>query len=150
VSSPLKKTLNKVKASVAEREGPVRADQDTVPFEDAIRAYWQRGMVVDECGQPGAGTAVDPLPSRRELRTEQAMLPRDAFFARTETVKPKDAVGRVSAELVTPYPPGVPAIAYGEVYTDAVVGYLEEIVANGAYVEGAADASLGTLRVVAE
>jgi arginine decarboxylase len=77
------------------------------------------------------------------------MLPRDAFFATTESVKPKDAAGRVSAEYVTPYPPGIPAVAPGELITDAIVGYLEEIVANGAFVEGAADPSLGSFRVVA-
>jgi arginine decarboxylase len=104
--------------------------------------------LVDERGEPGSGTDVAPLPSRRELRTEQAMLPRDAFFAKTELVKPTDAVGRVSAELVTPYPPGIPAVAPGEIYNEAIVDYLEEIVANGAFVEGAADQALGKLRVI--
>jgi arginine/lysine/ornithine decarboxylase len=77
------------------------------------------------------------------------MLPRDAFFAATETVKPKKAAGRISAELITPYPPGIPAIAPGERLTEEIVGYLEEIVANGAFVEGASDPSLQELRVVA-
>src|SRR4051812_8822107 len=72
--------------------------------------------LVHERGDPGGGTDVSPLPSRPDLRTEQAMLPREAFFAETELVKPRDAVGRVSAELVTPYPPGIPAVAPGEVY----------------------------------
>jgi arginine/lysine/ornithine decarboxylase len=89
------------------------------------------------------------LPSRRELRTEQALSPRDAFFARTETVKRNEAAGRVSAELVTPYPPGIPAVAPGELYNEATVDYLEEIVAVGGFVEGASDQSLETLRVVA-
>jgi arginine/lysine/ornithine decarboxylase len=105
--------------------------------------------LVDECGSSGEGTGVGPLPSREELRTEQAMLPRDAFFADAEPVKPREAVGRVSAELVTPYPPGIPAIAPGEAYTEAVVHYLEEVVAVGGFVEGAADSSLDRLRVVA-
>lgn len=105
--------------------------------------------LVHQRGQDPEQFKVRPLPSRRELRTEQAMLPRDAFFARTETVKPKHAVGRVSAELVTPYPPGIPAVAPGEVYSEAIVDYLEEIVAVGGFVEGAADQSLDTLRVVA-
>jgi len=77
------------------------------------------------------------------------MLPRDAFFAATENVRPKEAIGRVSAELVTPYPPGIPAIAPGELVTAALVDYLQEIVANGAFLEGAADTSLQKLRVVA-
>jgi len=105
--------------------------------------------LVDEHGDPSASTDVAPLPSRPELRTEQAMLPRDAFFAQTEHVKPRDAIGRVSAELVTPYPPGIPAVAPGEVYNEAIVDYLEEVVANGAFVEGAADQALDKLRVVA-
>src|SRR4051794_41154390 len=106
-----------------------------------------RDLVDAEGGS--AGTDVSPLPSRPALRTEQAMLPRDAFFAPTETVKPKQAAGRISAELITPYPPGIPAIAPGERLTDEIVGYLEEIVANGAFVEGASDPSLQELRVVA-
>jgi arginine decarboxylase len=116
--------------------------------EDVDRLVRALRDLVDERGSDD-GTPVRPLPSRRELRTEQAMLPRDAFFATTESVKPKDAAGRVSAEYVTPYPPGIPAVAPGELITDAIVGYLEEIVANGAFVEGAADPSLGSFRVVA-
>jgi arginine/lysine/ornithine decarboxylase len=105
--------------------------------------------LVREEGRPGESTGVGPLPSRPQIRSEQAMTPRDAFFAKTEMVKPKEAVGRVSAEWVTPYPPGIPAVGAGEAYTEANVGYLEEIAAAGGFVEGAADPSLDTLRVVA-
>jgi arginine/lysine/ornithine decarboxylase len=106
--------------------------------------------LVDERGDPGAPTPVKALPRGPELRTDQAMLPRDAFYATVEMVRPRDAVGRISAELITPYPPGIPAVAPGEVYNDAVVSYLQETVANGAFVEGAVDTTLGQLRVVAE
>src|SRR3954465_3281313 len=71
--------------------------------------------LVRERGNPGGSLPVAPLPTAAELRTEQAMLPRDAFFAASENVRPKQAIGRVSAELITPYPPGIPAIAPGEV-----------------------------------
>jgi arginine decarboxylase len=54
----------------------------------------------------------------------------------------------VSAEWVTPYPPGIPAVAAGEVYTDAAVDYLQEVVAAGGFVEGTADPALSKLRVV--
>jgi arginine/lysine/ornithine decarboxylase len=105
--------------------------------------------LVDERGDPGSGADVRPLPTRAELRTDQAMIPREAFFAPTENVKAKQVTGRVSAELVTPYPPGIPVAAPGEVYNDAIIYYLEEVVAAGGFVEGAADQSLDTLRVVA-
>jgi arginine decarboxylase len=117
--------------------------------EEAERLVSALRDLVDDQGDPGAGTEVRPLPSRRDLRSEQRMLPRDAFFASVETVKPGEAVGRVSAELITPYPPGIPAVAPGEVFNEANVGYLEEIVANGGFVEGATDPSLKQLRVVA-
>jgi arginine/lysine/ornithine decarboxylase len=67
----------------------------------------------------------------------------------TEAVKPKAAVGRVSAELVTPYPPGIPAVAPGEIITDTIVEYLEAFVAAGGFVEGASDETLDRFRVVA-
>ena len=104
--------------------------------------------LVDAKGEPGSDARLD-LPTREELRTDQAMTPRDAFFARTEQVKPKDAAGRISAELVTPYPPGIPAVVPGERYTDAILDYLERVVIAGGYVEGAADPALDRLRVVA-
>jgi arginine/lysine/ornithine decarboxylase len=103
--------------------------------------------LVDERGEPGSGTGVRALPSRRERRTEQAVLPRDAFFAPTDLVSARKASGRVSAELVTPYPPGIPAIAPGETYTEAIIDYLQEVVAADGFVEGAADQSLSKLRV---
>jgi len=105
-----------------------------------------RGLVDAHAANDG-GSPVRKLPSRSELRTEQAMLPREAFFAAAETVAADRALGRVSAELVTPYPPGIPTVVPGEVYTEATVSYLQELVANGAFVEGATDPTLGQLRV---
>jgi arginine/lysine/ornithine decarboxylase len=105
--------------------------------------------LVEERGDPGSDTDVRPLPTRSELRTEQVMTPREAFFAGTENVDARDAIGRVSAELVTPYPPGIPVAAPGEVYNEAMIYYLEEVVAAGGFVEGAVDQSLDELRVVA-
>jgi arginine/lysine/ornithine decarboxylase len=108
-----------------------------------------RGLVDAHRGGNGRPSGLDRLPSRPELRTVQAMLPRDAFFARAENVKAKDAEGRICAELVTPYPPGIPVLAPGEEITEPILRYLEEIVAAGAFVEGASDQSLDTFRVVA-
>jgi arginine decarboxylase len=83
------------------------------------------------------------------LVTEQAMTPRDAFFAASEMVAPRDAVGRVNADIVTPYPPGIPVLAPGEVITEPIVEHLEHVVALGGFVEGATDQALDRLRVVA-
>ena len=116
--------------------------------EEHVERFVRALRAVVDAEAKERGTEVPQLPSRDELRTEQAMRPRDAFFADTEAVSPSKAVGRVSAEFVTPYPPGIPAIAPGEVITQPVVDYLTALSGIGAFFEGAADQSLSTLRVV--
>jgi len=90
------------------------------------------------------------LPSPRGLELDTVMRPRDAFFAEVEQVPFADAVDRVAAEMVSPYPPGVPVIAPGERVTSEVVEYLATAVAAGALIPEAADPELKTLRVVAD
>jgi lysine decarboxylase len=58
-------------------------------------------------------------------------------------------VGRISAELVAPYPPGVPVLAPGEVVTEQVVAALQSARAAGVRIAYAADPQLSTLDVVA-
>ncbi|MET9494118.1 ornithine decarboxylase [Streptomyces sp. NPDC006552] len=89
------------------------------------------------------------VPDPEELRMEQACLPRDAFFARTEDVPVEKAAGRVAAEMVTPYPPGIPAVLPGERLTEPVLAYLSSGVAAGMNLPDAADPALRTVRVTA-
>jgi arginine/lysine/ornithine decarboxylase len=77
------------------------------------------------------------------------MLPREAFFAEIETVPVEAAVGRIAAELVSPYPPGVPVLAPGERITREALDYLRSARAAGVLLPDPADKSLATLRVVA-
>jgi arginine/lysine/ornithine decarboxylase len=90
------------------------------------------------------------LPSPAELRLDQAVSPRDAFFGQVEQVPCGEAVGRVAAEMLTPYPPGIPAALPGERLNAAVVDYLRSGVAAGMVVPDAADPSVRTVRVLAE
>jgi lysine decarboxylase len=76
--------------------------------------------------------------------------PRQAFFAAAETVALDRAVGRVSAELVAPYPPGIPVLAPGELITDQTLSALDHARQAGVRIAYAADATLATLRVTAD
>ncbi len=78
------------------------------------------------------------------------LAPREAFFAPNETVAAAAAVGRVSAELIAPYPPGVPVLAPGELITAEAVAALREVAADGGRIAYAADPSLATFQVVAD
>jgi arginine decarboxylase len=88
------------------------------------------------------------IPALEELNLEQAMTPRDAYFAETEQVK--DPAGRISAEMISPYPPGVPAVLPGERFNTAVVQYLRDGHAAGMQSPDAADPQLETFGVVRE
>jgi lysine decarboxylase len=61
----------------------------------------------------------------------------------------EQAVGRVSAELIAPYPPGIPALTPGEVVSAELVAALRDEVAGGTRMAGVSDTSLATLFVVA-
>jgi arginine decarboxylase len=76
-----------------------------------------------------------------------ALPPRDAFFAESDTVPIDQAVGRIVAELVAPYPPGIPVLAPGEEITRDSLAALDQARAAGVRIAYAADPSLATLRV---
>ncbi len=80
---------------------------------------------------------------------KQVLSPRDAFFAPTRAVPVAEAAGEVAAELVIPYPPGIPVLAPGEVIDADKLAYLQCGVALGMHVCGAEDPTLRTVRVVA-
>ncbi|MCM8749519.1 aminotransferase class I/II-fold pyridoxal phosphate-dependent enzyme [Thermomicrobiaceae bacterium CFH 74404] len=82
--------------------------------------------------------------------TQQVLTPREAFLAPAEPAPLERAIGRVAAEPITPYPPGIPVIAPGELITPEVVDYLHAGLAAGMYLSGPADPTLRTVRVVAE
>jgi lysine decarboxylase len=82
------------------------------------------------------------------VEPETVMPPREAFFAQNETVPASAAVGRVSAELVAPYPPGVPVLAPGELITAEALEALREIRADGGRIAYAADSTLATFQVI--
>jgi arginine decarboxylase len=80
---------------------------------------------------------------------EAALTPRQAFFARHETVDAGSAVGRISAELVAPYPPGVPVLVPGEIISEETLVLLRTAAEGGTRIAYAADPSMSTVQVVA-
>jgi arginine decarboxylase len=90
------------------------------------------------------------LPAPRDLELEIIERPRDAFFGPTEMVPVHDAVGRIAAEQVTPYPPGIPAIVPGERINREVIDYLRSGLNAGMVLPDPADPKLNTIRVTTE
>ncbi|MEH2321733.1 aminotransferase class I/II-fold pyridoxal phosphate-dependent enzyme [Nostoc sp.] len=74
--------------------------------------------------------------------------PREAFFAVSETLPLAQTSDRICAEIVCPYPPGIPVLMPGEVIAKPVLDYLQQIQAMGGFISGCNDTSLKTLKVL--
>lgn len=81
---------------------------------------------------------------------ERAMNPGDAIDRPAEAVELARAVGRISASAVTPYPPGIPLIMPGEVFSAELVRYLTEIQGSGGRVHGIMEGRVLVIRQAKE
>lgn len=77
-----------------------------------------------------------------------AVTPRQAYWARREAVPLAKAVGRIAAETVTFYPPGIPVLSPGEEVTPEVLVYIQTMMENKYKPNGPADPRLRTLEVL--
>jgi len=119
----------------------VNDDQATVDeFVDEVTASVTRQRSEPRPVLPSISWTVEP---------QVVMSPRDAYFAEHVSVSAEEAIGRVSAELVAPYPPGIPVLTPGERVTEAAVVGLRAVMSHGTQVRYAADPTLQTLQVVA-
>ncbi|MEW5810565.1 MAG: aminotransferase class I/II-fold pyridoxal phosphate-dependent enzyme [Actinomycetota bacterium] len=81
------------------------------------------------------------------VRPEVVLTPRDAFFAPVETIALTDAAGRIAAEAITPYPPGIPLVMPGERLGADVIDLLTALRAAGNPIS-ASDPTLGCVKTV--
>jgi arginine decarboxylase len=78
------------------------------------------------------------------------LAPRDAFLGPQEVMPFEQAEGRIAAESLAAYPPGVPNVLPGERLTRPTIAYIADSLAHGGLVRGASDRTLRTIRVVRE
>jgi arginine decarboxylase len=93
-----------------------------------------------------AGRSFAPPPPWGPLE----MTPREAFLGAQEVVPVDQAVGRIAAESLAAYPPGVPNVLPGERLTAETWEYIQAMLAHGGSLRGASDRSLRTARVAVE
>ena len=79
---------------------------------------------------------------------EQVVTPREAFLAEHVEIPFQTSAGHVCAEVVTPYPPGIPIICPGERITKEIIDQILLEMAAGAHIQGPADDQLRTIRVL--
>jgi lysine decarboxylase len=129
------------------------ADRDTLVFlatlADTKEDFQKLASVLVGVLKSVAGT---PRASATALSwsviPQVAISMRDAYFADTELVSAHDAIGRTSADLIAPYPPGVAVIAPGELLTEQIVNGLITSQKAGVRIAYATDPTLESFRVV--
>ncbi len=115
---------------------------------DPLERLWHDfAETVRAISRPGRTSVIARPPVT--LEHETAIPPREAFLGEAESVPVDEAIGRISAESIAGYPPGVPTLLPGERITPEVVAYLRELTAAGARLHGAADPTFRTVRVLA-
>lgn len=79
-----------------------------------------------------------------------ALTPRDAFYAETEVIPLSESEGRIIAEFVMVYPPGIPIFIPGEIITAENLRYIKMNMEAGLPVQGPEDDQLQNIRVIKE
>jgi arginine decarboxylase len=106
-----------------------------------------RGVMEELPAPSGAARdALAPPPPWGEL----AMTPREAFFGPQEVVPAGEAAGRIAAESLAAYPPGIPNVLPGERLTPETLEYVQQALDHGGSLRGASDRRLRTVRVAKE
>ena len=128
------------------------ADRDTIVFLATLADNAEDFKVLEDALVPILKSLQGPA---RETQTSLSwsVVPkvgisiRDAYFADTEFVSAQEAIGRISADLIAPYPPGVAVVAPGEVLTAQIVNGLAATQQAGVRIAYASDSTLATYRV---
>jgi arginine decarboxylase len=115
------------------------AESSTRLVEGLAQAVEELPQTADRAREPFA-----PPPPWGEL----VMSPREAFLGPQEVVPPEAAVGRIAAESLAAYPPGIPNVLPGERLTAETLEYVQRALEQGGSLRGASDRGLRTLRVV--
>ncbi|CAB4329200.1 MAG: aminotransferase class V-fold PLP-dependent enzyme [Actinobacteria bacterium] len=102
--------------------------------------------------------ALHSLPNRYTIENHALTLPRpgqrwtsvrDAYFAPTEVISAENSIGRVSADSVAAYPPGIPNLLPGELITFETVAFLQATIKQPfGHVRGGSSTDMSTFRVV--
>lgn len=117
------------------------ADLAQVTF---LMTPWQAGGDFDQLQQALGDISVQHRHQKRPIVSEDLpgfipqliMRPRDAGLDPGQLIPLARAVGRISAAIISPYPPGIPLLAPGELIGATEVEYLQKILANHGVING--------------
>ncbi len=110
------------------------------------------GRRKEELGIKNNSSFLTPHFSLKSFRTPNfssaEVSPREIFFSPSETVELEKSVGKICAEEITFYPPGIPIINPGEIIDAEILNYIREMKKIGGRIIGAEDSELSTIKIL--
>ncbi|MBR6014267.1 MAG: aminotransferase class I/II-fold pyridoxal phosphate-dependent enzyme [Selenomonadaceae bacterium] len=92
-----------------------------------------------------------PLPTFKNYFSEKISVaevsPREIFFSNCENIPLEKSVGKICAEEITFYPPGIPILNPGEIITAEILDYIRENKKIGRRIIGASDVEMNTIKI---
>ncbi len=88
------------------------------------------------------------LMDHEYVNPQVVLTPKEAFYADKETIPLEQSAGRVAAEFVMSYPPGIPIVAPGERITGEIVSYIEYAREKGCFLTGTQDPKVENILVI--
>jgi arginine decarboxylase len=113
-------------------------------FERLVSGFAE---VAKHAGRKSADAKTGLIGDLLAVRPETVLTPREAFFAADEAVSLQAAAGRIAAEAITPYPPGIPLVMPGERLDTDVIGLLLAL-RDGGNPISASDPTIELVKVV--
>lgn len=101
-------------------------------------------------GNLGSERVSAPTPIFQTAHVERRIPLHLAVEMETESVPLQQAIGRVAGEMVIPYPPGIPLLTPGEVFTEEMVAHVTHLKRTGVRFQGVDDLSLEHVQVLTE
>lgn len=99
---------------------------------------------LSEGTKPHVSVPVKPADSQIMVQ------PREAFYSESEPVPLVTSNGRVSAEFLYVYPPGIPVLIPGQYISTEILAYIIRHIKSGLPVKGPEDSTLQSIKVIKE
>lgn len=109
--------------------------------------------LIEGCDRLSINTPITPTMKNAIQNDVQSastplLSPREAFFAPSRFLSLEQAIAQISAELICPYPPGIPVLLPGERITEDAIALLQTVLKAGGFISGCSDPTLNQLKVV--
>lgn len=116
--------------------------------QESVSQLTKAILAASQENSSSAANFISKVPKAFGSIPAMKLLPWEAIYQQKEDVAAEASIGRISAEMIVPYPPGIPILMPGEVISGELLDYALECRRNGIKINGAKDAGLKTIAVI--